>query len=123
MTGTVVTATGPHAGDEDAVRFGFALISVARVHSLFVIGTIALLVYLSISAKRIKCDSSFTDALSALTVVAVFQAAIGYTQYFTDVPVVLVASHILGATAFWLAVCNVLVAPSFSVEVRAESAI
>ena len=43
VTGTVVTATGPHAGDEDAVRFGFALVSVARVHSLSVIATIAVL--------------------------------------------------------------------------------
>ena len=123
VTGTVVTATGPHAGDEDAVRFGFALISVARIHSLCVIATVSLLVYLIVSARRLKCNVSFTDALSALTVVAVFQAAIGYTQYFTDVPVVLVAAHILGATAFWLAVCNVLVAPSLPESQRAESTI
>jgi len=43
-----------------------------------------------------------------LLVVSVFQAAVGYTQYFTDVPVFLVGAHIIGATAFWMAVCNVV---------------
>ena len=43
VTGTVVTATGPHAGSEDAVRFGFRLVSVARVHSVAVIATVALM--------------------------------------------------------------------------------
>ncbi len=123
VTGTVVTATGPHAGDEDAVRFGFALVSVARVHSLSVIACISLLVYLLVAARRLKSNASFADALSALTVVAVFQAAVGYTQYFTDVPVVLVAAHIIGATTFWIAVCNVVVAPATTVSQPAESVI
>ncbi len=121
VTGTVVTATGPHAGDEDAVRFGFTLVSVARVHSLSVIACISLLLYLLVAAKRLKSDASFSDSLSALTVVAVFQAAVGYTQYFTDVPVVLVATHIIGATSFWIAVCNVVVAPAKTVPQTAES--
>jgi cytochrome c oxidase assembly protein subunit 15 len=34
--------------------------------------------------------------------VAVLQAAIGYIQYFNDVPAVLVAIHIAGATGLWL---------------------
>ena len=34
VTGTVVTGSGPHGGDEDARRFGFAISSVARVHSM-----------------------------------------------------------------------------------------
>lgn len=111
VTGTVVTATGPHAGDEDAIRFGFALTSVARIHSLSVIATIALIVILAYVARQRRTDTSLTDAVSALLIVSVFQAAIGYTQYFTDVPVILVATHIIGATSFWIAVCNVLVAP------------
>lgn len=122
VTGTVVTATGPHAGDEDAVRFGFELVSVARVHSLSVIVCIALLAYVMFISRRLSNAESFTDSLSALGVVAVFQAAIGYTQYFTDVPVALVAVHIIGATSFWIAVCNVLVAPAVSKE-RAPDAV
>ena len=112
VTGTVVTAPGPHAGDEKAVRFGFALTSVARVHSVSVIITIALIVFLGIRAKQLNGDTSTRDAIQALLIAAVFQGAIGYAQYFNGVPVALVAVHIVGATALWFAVCNLVVAPS-----------
>lgn len=112
VTGTVVTATGPHAGDEDAVRFGFALTSVARVHSVSVIITIALIIFLAIRARQLNGDSSTRDAIQALLITAVFQGAIGYLQYFNGVPVALVAVHIVGATALWFAVCNLAVSPS-----------
>ena len=112
VTGTVVTATGPHAGDENAVRFGFALTSVARVHSVSVIITIALIIFLAIRAKQLNSDTSTRDAIQALLIAAVFQGAIGYLQYFNGVPVALVAVHIVGATALWFAVCNLAVSPS-----------
>ncbi len=112
VTGTVVTATGPHAGDEKAVRFGFALTSVARVHSVSVIVTIALIIILGVRAKQLDSDNSTRDAIQALLLAAVFQGAIGYAQYFTGVPVALVAVHIAGATALWFAVCNLAVSPS-----------
>jgi cytochrome c oxidase assembly protein subunit 15 len=112
VTGTVVTATGPHAGDEEAVRFGFALTSVARVHSVSVLIAISLIIFLAIRAKQLNGDSSMRDAIQALLIAAVFQGAIGYAQYFTGVPVALVAVHIVGATALWFAVCNLAVSPS-----------
>ena len=112
VTGTVVTATGPHAGDENAVRLGFALTSVARVHSVSVLVTIALIIFLAVRAKQLHGDASTTDAIQALLFAAVFQGAIGYAQYFTGVPVALVALHIAGATALWFAVCNLAVTPS-----------
>ena len=112
VTGTVVTATGPHAGDENAVRFGFALTSVARVHSVTVLITIALIIFLAVRAKQMNGDSSTRDAVQALLLAAVFQGAVGYVQYFNGVPVVLVAVHIVGAIALWFAVCNLAVTPS-----------
>lgn len=112
VTGTVVTASGPHAGDEKAVRLGFAMTSVARVHSVSVLLTIALIIFLAVRAKQLRGDSSTTDAIQALLFAAVFQGAIGYAQYFTGVPVALVAAHIVGATALWFAVCNLAVSPS-----------
>jgi heme a synthase len=108
VTGTVVTATGPHAGDENAVRFGFALTTVARLHSVTIILTISLIIGLVLKFQRsYVSDQGLKDALQALLFVSIFQAAVGYTQYFTDVPVFLVGAHIIGATAFWMAVCNV----------------
>jgi len=112
VTGTVVTATGPHAGDENAVRFGFALTSVARVHSVTVLITIALIIFLAVRAKQLNGDTSTRDAVQALLLAAVFQGAVGYVQYFNGVPVVLVAVHIVGAIALWFAVCNLAVSPS-----------
>lgn len=112
VTGTVVTASGPHAGDENAVRLGFALTSIARVHSVSVLVTIALIIFLAFRAKQLQGDASTTDAIQALLFAAVFQGAIGYAQYFTGVPVALVALHIAGATALWFAVCNLAVTPS-----------
>lgn len=112
VTGTVVTASGPHAGDENAVRLGFAMTSVARVHSVSVLLTIALIIFLAVRAKQLNSDVNTTDAIQALLFAAVFQGAIGYAQYFTGVPVALVAVHIVGATALWFAVCNLAVSPS-----------
>jgi cytochrome c oxidase assembly protein subunit 15 len=112
VTGTVVTATGPHAGDENAVRFGFALTSVARVHSVTVLITIALIIFLAVRAKQMNGDSSTRDAVQALLLASAFQGAVGYVQYFNGVPVVLVAVHIVGAIALWFAVCNLAVTPS-----------
>lgn len=111
VTGTVVTATGPHAGSEDAVRFGFALPSVARVHGATVLIFVALIVAVAVLDRRRRSDADFTEAISSLLVVAVAQGAIGYTQYFTGVPVVLVAAHIIGAVSMFLALCHLLVAP------------
>jgi cytochrome c oxidase assembly protein subunit 15 len=111
VTGTVVTATGPHAGAEDAVRFGFALTSVARVHGATVIMFVALTVALAVLDRRSRSTADLSEAISALLVVSVAQGAIGYTQYFTGVPVVLVAAHIIGAVSMFLALCNLVVAP------------
>lgn len=123
VTGTVVTATGPHAGDETAVRFGFALTSVARVHSASVIVTVAALVTLMIRLRRAgpAVDSDTFDALGHLAAVACGQAVVGYVQYFTGVPVALVAVHIVGATWLWLATCALMLAPAFEpLDVRAD---
>lgn len=112
-TGTVVTATGPHAGDENAARLGFELRNVVRVHSTSVILCIGLLAWLlwKTSSATDRRGMSLRQSLSVLGFVAIAQGALGYAQYFTGVPVLLVAIHIAGATAFWLAVCNVAFAP------------
>lgn len=112
-TGTVVTATGPHAGDENAERLSFELRDVARVHSTSVIICVALLAWLMWQSARMQGRdvASLRQALGTFAFVAVLQGAVGYAQYFTGVPVLLVGLHIAGATAFWLAACNVAFAP------------
>ena len=112
VTGTVVTATGPHAGNEDAVRFGFALSSVARVHSLSMISTLAIVIYLLTKTRTVSANSHLREPMQGLLFATVIQAAIGYTQYFTEVPAALVAAHIVGALFFFISALNIIVQPS-----------
>lgn len=111
VTGTVVTATGPNAGDETAERFDFALTSVARLHGATVVLTLACLVWAAWSAMRAG-DVRWRESLQSVLFVAVLQAAVGWTQYFTGVPAALVAVHIAGATGLWLAWFSHLLAPA-----------
>lgn len=111
VTGTVVTATGPHAGDEDAIRFGFALTSVARIHSVTIILTIGLIIFLAIKSARDSDYFAVREPLQTLLFASIAQAAVGYTQYFTGVPAALVAVHIVGVLFFFVAILNILLFP------------
>lgn len=116
LTGTVVTGTGPHAGDEEARRFSFDISTVAQLHSVSVLVTVALALALAWRVQRDPAVRSRVGGqLSAWMFVAVVQGAVGYTQYFTGVPELLVGAHIAGATALWamtvLLVHDLVVAP------------
>lgn len=95
VMGTVVTGTGPHGGDQKAPRFQFVLTDVARIHSLLVWILVALTVWLAVRTRH--------RAVMVLLAVEVAQGAIGYTQYFMGVPAGLVAVHIVGVLAVWVA--------------------
>lgn len=105
ITGTVVTGTGPHAGEEDVRRFGFDISNVARTHSISVILAIGVGLLL---ARQLKHH----PAMQSWLFVAVSQAAIGYAQYFTGVPELLVGVHIAGATLLWVATLRLALAPA-----------
>jgi len=103
VAGTVVTGTGPHGGDEEAVRFGFDIETVARVHSLAVLVFLGLLLAVLARAAREGAPAVVLLRARLLLGVAVAQAALGWVQYFADVPAGLVGIHILGATLVWVA--------------------
>jgi len=100
VLGTIVTGSGPHAGDAQAKRFGFDIRTVAWMHAdvvIFLLGlTLAFYVAQGTSATTKRTIKTFT-------VIALSQGAIGYVQYFTGIPEVLVAAHLLGATLVWIA--------------------
>jgi cytochrome c oxidase assembly protein subunit 15 len=99
FTGTIVTASGPHAGDVSAERLGFHIEEVARVHGMAVVlfGALSIWTWWVTRAR----------AAAILVVVIAAQAAVGYTQYFTGVPALLVGVHIAGAIAVWCAAVHV----------------
>lgn len=105
LTGTVVTGTGPHAGDEEARRFGFDISHVARIHGITVIATVLVAIALSTwLTRRSPADWRVLGRpLETFLVLAVVQGVVGYVQYFSGVPAGLVAVHILLATLVFLA--------------------
>ncbi len=102
-TGTVVTGAGPHAGDESARRYGFDISTVAEIHSVTVWAAVAVFLVLVVVLRRDPAlFARLAGNVSTWMFVAVVQGGIGYVQYFNDVPAVLVAAHVAGATALWV---------------------
>ncbi len=102
-TGTIVTGAGPHGGDEHVRRLAFSVSSVARVHGISV--TIFLVTVLCTLwlLRRDGAPPSVRRNGNVLLAVLCSQATVGYVQYFSGVPVVLVAVHVLGAVSVWVA--------------------
>ena len=96
--GTVVTGSGPHAGDERVRRLDFHMPDVARLHGVSVWILLAALMAWFWMARRERAPEAVQRGGRHLLVVLVLQGVVGYTQYFTGVPVGLVAVHIVGAT-------------------------
>ena len=100
ILGTIVTGSGPHAGDAQAKRFDFDIRTVAWLHAdvvIFLLGvTFAFYVAQGTSAHSKK-------AIKVFALIALAQGGIGYVQYFTGIPEILVAAHLLGATLVWIA--------------------
>lgn len=103
FTGTLVTGAGPHAGDEDAERLDLAIPTVARVHAVSVLTAIVLAVLIAWRIRKFAKDRrALSNVLSTWIFVGVLQAAVGYLQYFNDVPELLVGIHVAGATLVML---------------------
>lgn len=108
VTGTVVTGAGPHAGDETAERIDIAIPAIARVHAVTVLTAIAIALLLAWRVRTVRSDRGLTTSLSRWIGIAVLQAALGYIQYFADIPALLVGIHVLGATLVMIATAFLL---------------
>jgi len=108
ITGTVVTGTGPHAGDESSPRFDLAISSVARLHGSSVILTLIAAVVLGVLLRRSSADRHSTNAFETFLFVAFLQGGVGYLQYFTGVPIVLVAVHVTLSVAVWISALHLV---------------
>jgi cytochrome c oxidase assembly protein subunit 15 len=99
VLGTVVTSTGPHAGAPGVPRFRFSLHTVAQLHGTAVEVLLAVTVATLWSMHRSRVAPAVLRRGEVLLVVLIAQAAVGYTQYLTGDPVLLVGVHIAGATS------------------------
>jgi cytochrome c oxidase assembly protein subunit 15 len=108
--GTVVTGSGPHAGDAQAPRNGLDPRALSQLHA----DVVFLLVGLTVAAALVLWTSGaplgLRRAALVLLGVELGQGLIGFVQYATDLPVVLVALHLLGASLVSAALAWLLVA-------------
>jgi len=101
--GSATTGAGPHAGDSSgqqvAKRIPIALRDMAELHSSLALLLIGLAIGFAVGLHVSDVPERVRRAGRILIVVLVAQAAVGYTQYFTHLPALLVEVHLAGATA------------------------
>jgi cytochrome c oxidase assembly protein subunit 15 len=98
LLGTVVTGSGPHAGDASTPRFGFDPRTISWLHADAVMLFVGLVVAVMLAVHLATTATRPRQVWRAILAVTVLQALVGYTQYLTGLPEVLVVVHMLGAS-------------------------
>lgn len=118
IVGSVVTGSGPHAGDRTAPRYNFDLRMVTWLHADLVIALCGAIfaLYLLLKLAPISSSSEARDdhlkLMKTFIFLVLIQGSIGYLQYFTGVPIILVGLHLLGLSLVWLTACKLLIRTS-----------
>jgi len=103
VAGTLVTAAGPHAGDNSPTRtvprLRIEITTLVHVHSSLLIAYLALLVGVGFGLAAVHAPRPVTIRLAVLLALVCAQALVGVVQYYTGVPPALVAVHVAGAAA------------------------
>ncbi|MCE3274506.1 MAG: putative cytochrome oxidase assembly protein [Propionibacteriaceae bacterium] len=102
--GTLVTGSGPHAGDENAPRNGLDAMLLTRLHTSVVYATVAASVVCFVLLR--------SKAVVLLLLIEIVQAGIGIVQYQLGLPIWLVALHLLGASLAIAATTNLVLSVS-----------
>jgi cytochrome c oxidase assembly protein subunit 15 len=104
VLGVLTTGSGPHSGDADTEnRFSLDPRTVAWLHADAVLFFLGLLVALLLALRLTDAPARVRKPAWILLAVALAQGAIGYLQYFTGLPIILVGMHVLGAVGLWVA--------------------
>ena len=102
VLGTITTGSGPHSGDEIAARFNIDTRIIAWIHADSVLLFIGLLIGLIILSRTNNELKSLSKNLNTLFILCIIQGYIGYTQWFTNLPWILVGFHVLGSVLIWI---------------------
>lgn len=103
--GTILTGSGPHAGDASAPRNGLDPMMLTEAHSWAVVALVLLTLWSAVALRRTPARRW---ALLLLAVEAV-QACVGIVQYTHGLPIHVVAEHLLGAALVMTTATNLLV--------------
>jgi cytochrome c oxidase assembly protein subunit 15 len=103
VTGTLVTGAGPHAGDKSlqrpVPRLEVEIVSLVHVHGTLLVAYLCLLVGLGAGLLAVAAPGDVRRRLGVLIGLVLAQGLIGFVQYHTGIPAVLVALHVAGAAA------------------------
>ncbi|GGK02445.1 cytochrome b561 [Streptomyces camponoticapitis] len=103
--GTTVTGSGMHAGDSSEVpRMPFDWVDAAHVHAATAWVVCALAIAMWLVLRVVDAPADTRARARDLLIVLLAQGGVGYVQYFTDVPEILVGIHMLGSALTWIAV-------------------
>ncbi|MDO0932168.1 COX15/CtaA family protein [Streptomyces sp. DG2A-72] len=113
--GTVVTGTGPHAGDSSDVPrmhlpMGMGWEDVSKVHAVLAWIVVTLTFALWFVLKAVDAPKGPLHRTRELFVVLLSQGVLGYVQYFTNLPEILVGAHMFGSCLVWIGTLRVLLA-------------
>jgi cytochrome c oxidase assembly protein subunit 15 len=108
--GTLVTGSGPHSGDPAAGRTGLDPGAMSQLHADLVLLLVGATVGLWVALRATGAPAAAVRAAGVLLAVEVGQGAIGFVQYFTDLPVLLVGLHLAGACVTLIAAVRVVLA-------------
>ncbi|THA73622.1 heme A synthase [Streptomyces sp. A0642] len=107
--GTVVTGAGRHAGDSsDVHRIPVDWKTIAQLHADLAWVVVALTVALWFVLKAVDAPVGPLHRARDLFLILMAQGVVGYVQYFTDTPEILVGVHMLGSCLVWIGVVRVL---------------
>jgi cytochrome c oxidase assembly protein subunit 15 len=99
--GVITTGSGPHAGDESARRNGLDPESIAQVHAELVFLFLGLVIATWLALRAVHAPHAANRAILLLGI-CLAEGLVGFVQYFTHLPVVLVGLHMAGSCAVWL---------------------
>jgi len=109
ILGTMVTGSGPHSGDAATPRFGFDPRTISWLHANTVMLFAGLVVAVLLAVRLTATEPRPRKVWHSVLGVTVLQGLVGYTQYLTDLPEVLVLVHMLGASLLAVSLtCGVL---------------
>jgi cytochrome c oxidase assembly protein subunit 15 len=98
FAGTATTGAGPHAGGKGAKRVDIGLSDMSRTHAETVWVTAVLLLVILYVLWKNDAPARIQQSGRILLGVMVAQGVVGYTQYVTHLPSLLVGFHVFGST-------------------------
>ncbi len=103
VSGTLVTAAGPHAGDKSpqrtVPRLEVEIVTLAHLHGTLLVAYLCLLIGVAAGLLAVRAPADSIRKLWVLVGIVMAQGVIGFVQYHTGVPAALVALHVAGAAA------------------------